>query len=95
MAKYFIFNDRINFRVLCFIGFHRINLNYSIVKKIQGEKLEPNSVIYDPFIGSGTTAISGNLLGYDVIGIDESTTIKSIQISTISILLCLNLLKYH
>lgn len=43
-----------------------------ILKKINDEKLKKNSIIFDPFIGSGTTAIISNLVGYDAIGFDSN-----------------------
>ena len=43
-----------------------------ILKKIKNENLKKNSVIYDPFIGSGTTAIVSNLSGHDAIGFDSN-----------------------
>lgn len=43
-----------------------------ILNKIKKENLKKNSIIYDPFIGSGTTAIVSNLSGYDAIGFDSN-----------------------
>ena len=43
-----------------------------ILEKINSEKLKKNSIIFDPFIGSGTTAIISNLVGYDAIGFDSN-----------------------
>jgi DNA modification methylase len=43
-----------------------------ILKKINDEKLKKNSIIFDPFIGSGTTAIISNLVGHDAIGFDSN-----------------------
>lgn len=43
-----------------------------ILKKINDEKLKKNSIIFDPFIGSGTTAIISNLVGHDAVGFDSN-----------------------
>ncbi len=43
-----------------------------ILEKIKSEKLKKNSIIFDPFIGSGTTAIISNLVGYDALGFDSN-----------------------
>ena len=43
-----------------------------ILKKINDEKLKKNSIIFDPFIGSGTTAIISNLVGHNAIGFDSN-----------------------
>ena len=43
-----------------------------ILTKIKDQNLKRNALIYDPFIGSGTTAIAANLLKHNSIGIDAN-----------------------
>lgn len=44
--------------------------SYLISKKLNEYGIQRNNIVFDPFVGSGTTVVTSNLLGIDAIGTD-------------------------
>lgn len=55
-------------------GNHPTQKPLSLLKRIISASTEKQSIILDPFVGSGTTAVAGKMLDRHVIGVEESAT---------------------
>ncbi|AQW20952.1 site-specific DNA-methyltransferase [Lentilactobacillus curieae] len=59
-------------------GKHPTQKPLSLMLRILKASANTNMIILDPFVGSGTTAVAGKMLGMKVIGVDESESYLSI-----------------
>lgn len=61
-------------------GYHPTQKPLSILIRLIKATTNPNSLILDPFVGSGTTAVAGKILKRRVIGVDFSKDFLEIAI---------------
>jgi DNA modification methylase len=55
-------------------NWHKCQLPLALIDRIVLGHSLPNDLVFDPFLGSGTTAIASKIFGRDFIGIDASAT---------------------